>query len=166
MFTGLIDGYNVTNATNTAVAVLGSVMMENSGPSAHHPECLQLGEDVQCEHVTVSPCNVCDNSGRASAVPALHQSAVSAFSTRPGHSLEPLLQSILSTTITTLALSDDDTLGERTGGLDMLRDCLLFSSQKRRPLFLFAINRYIYRIVNLNVIYFVFNNHIYLHYID
>ena len=46
MFTGLIDGYNVTNATNTAVAVLGSVMMENSGPSGHHPECLQQGEDV------------------------------------------------------------------------------------------------------------------------
>ena len=103
---------------HTALAVLGSVMMENSGPSGHHPECLQQGEDVlQCEHVTVSPCNVCDNSGRASAVPALHQSAVSAFSTRTGHSLEPLLQSILSTMITaTLALSVDGDTGVRTGG--------------------------------------------------
>ena len=97
---------------------------------------------------------------------SLHCTSQLSLLSTPGQDTPPLLQSILSTTITTLALSDDDTLGERTGGLDMLRDCLLFSSQKRRPLFLFAINRYIYRIVNLNVIYFVFNNHIYLHYID
>lgn len=77
---------------------------------------------------------------------SLHCTSQLSLLSPPGQDTPPLLQSILSTMITTLALSAYDTVV-----------C---------PLFLFAINRYIYRIVNLNVIYFVFNNHIYLHYID
>ena len=116
---------------HTAVTVLGTVIMVNSGPSGHHPECLQQGEDVRCDHVTESLCNVCDNSGRASAVPALHQSAVSAFSART-HRRRCSQYYPLLCMITTLALSDNGDTGVRTGGSDHAQ--------------IFAINRYTYRL--------------------
>ena len=49
---------------------------------------------------------------------SLHCTSQLSLLSTPGHSLEPLLQSILSTMITTLALSDNGDTGVRTGGSD------------------------------------------------